>query len=117
MSLDPMSQSTRGAHAVPNSADSRSTEAGRASYTRPTPETPKPRMVMDADPGIGLDWARKAAQAVAAHVRFMDWVDRPAETRAESPGTDMRSAMSAYGEFSGDEVAQPSASGDRSQAG
>ncbi len=80
--------------------------AGRASYVRPTPTPPAPRFVLDdADAGLGIDWARRAAQAVVAHARFMDWVERPSAPNAgpapESAGTDHASAVRAYDEFSG----------------
>jgi hypothetical protein len=97
-----------GTTAVPASGDSSpSSAAARASYTRPTPTAAPPRMVMDDVEPLGLDWARRAAQAVVAHSRFMEWVDRPkpvdavaaAAVTGESPGTDHSSALGAYREF------------------
>jgi len=82
----------------------------RGAYTRPTPAVAAPRMVMDmpTDAGSGLDWARKAAQAVVAHVRFMDWVDRASEKSPDgSPAASLdqnpaqNAVVSAYEEFGG----------------
>ncbi|MBX3577995.1 MAG: hypothetical protein KF723_12350 [Rhizobiaceae bacterium] len=70
-------------------------------------------MVLDDEAPFSFDWARKAAQAVVAHARFMDWVERPKPggdaIGAESPGLDHRSAVSAYGEFGADEPATSAA--------
>jgi len=99
-----------GPTAVPASGESSPANAtARPSYTRPTPAAPPPRMVMDDVEPLGLDWARRAAQAVVAHSRFMEWVDRPkpvdavaaAPVTGESPGTDHSSALGAYREFGG----------------
>lgn len=81
-------------------AEAASAQSTRASYVRPTPTPPAPRMVMDEEAAFSFDWARKAAQAVVAHARFMDWVERPKDgAAAETPGVDHGSAVGAYGEF------------------
>lgn len=98
----PASEGAAARSAAPADAVQPQQQAGRASYVRPTPAAPAPRMVLDdADGGLGIDWARRAAQAVVAHARFMDWVDRPKPAHTgESVGIDTASAVSAYGEFS-----------------
>ncbi|HTV68768.1 MAG TPA: hypothetical protein VMF90_09535 [Rhizobiaceae bacterium] len=74
-----------------------------ARYVRPTPEPPAPRMEMDVplQGGTGLDWARKAAQAVIAHTRLLEWVDtaQPLEAAPTSGKSDFESVVRAYSEF------------------
>lgn len=86
--------------ASPASAES---AAGAARYVRPMPEPPAPRMEMDVplQGGTGLDWARKAAQTVIAHTRFLEWVDtaQPLDAGAKTGKSDFESVIRAYSEF------------------
>jgi hypothetical protein len=76
---------------------------GASRYVRPTPEPPAPRMEMDVplQGGTGLDWARKAAQAVIAHTRLLEWVDtaQPLDAASSSGKSDFESVIRAYSEF------------------